>query len=99
MPSAEEGPMSEKERASDEREESLLWIRLPGLFSWSEVCMLFSNETGRDPDWHFSVKLETVGDDHEPLYVVRAALRGAKEVFSGFERERRADLAAPRTRH
>ncbi|HVU03048.1 MAG TPA: hypothetical protein VHE30_14910 [Polyangiaceae bacterium] len=67
--------MTEKGRADDAHEETLLWVRLPGLFSWAEVCSLFSNEAGGDRDWHFSVKLDTVSENQEPLYVVRAAMR------------------------
>jgi len=55
--------------ASDES----VWVRLPGLFSWPEVCMLFSSEAGHDDDWRFSVKLEWSKDDNELLYAVSAA--------------------------
>ncbi len=52
------------------------WVNLPGLFSWEEVCVLFSNETGHDDGWRFHVHRASSGDA-TPLYAVRAARRPA----------------------
>lgn len=51
------------------------WARLPGLFSWSEVCSLFDAGSGHDREWRFSVRRVSTDEKVGPLYVVRAALR------------------------
>lgn len=48
---------------------------LPGLFSWDEVCSLFSAESGHDDEWRFSVCRASEHEQSEPLYAVRAAQR------------------------
>ncbi len=46
------------------------WIRLPGLFLWSEVCELFDAES---KDWRFVAKAHSASAGEEPLYVVLMA--------------------------
>ena len=52
------------------------WLRLPGLFRWSEVCDLFWDAASED-DWRFVVRVHSVTPEHEHLYTVELAPPGA----------------------
>jgi hypothetical protein len=51
------------------------WALLPGLFSWDEVCSLFSDESGHDDEWRFSVRHASTDEKVGALYTIRAASR------------------------
>ena len=53
------------------------WVRLPGLFRWSEVCDL-ARDIQQNDEWCFAVRLVSVGPHAEPLYVVDAGSRRKK---------------------
>ena len=46
------------------------WIRLPGLFRWSEVCDVALAEAGLHDRWRFVVRVHSLTPDLEPLYTV-----------------------------
>jgi hypothetical protein len=52
---------------------NLDWVLLPGLFSWDEVCALFSADAGRSDGWRFSVRRASPDGLPHPLYTVLAA--------------------------
>jgi hypothetical protein len=51
------------------------WIRLPGLFRWSDVCDLLGPDGSRD--FRLLVRPYSVTRQHESLYVVTIAAPGA----------------------
>ena len=51
------------------------WVRLPGLFRWSEVCDVARDIQEEDEEWCFAVRLVSIGPHAEPLYVVDAGSR------------------------
>jgi hypothetical protein len=61
-------------RASGPHKDDVDWVRLPGLFHWTEVCDL-AREIQQDDEWCFAVRLVSVGPISEPLYVVDAGWR------------------------
>lgn len=48
------------------------WVRLPGVFHWSEVRDVLLPHAGGDEEWRFVVKPCSVISTLEPLYAVHA---------------------------